>query len=116
MLGVAGLKSIAIKGSGSSFALGQSHAPGEPWPRFNLRSFTRTVNYETASMRDDIIRTQGEDPPRGGGQQPVRGEQRQIFLVSGDHAWNVVGGGGHSGVDQPSRSGRCSCGSPRTAW
>jgi glyoxylase-like metal-dependent hydrolase (beta-lactamase superfamily II) len=90
-LGTPGLKSIEIKGSGSHFAVGQSHVPGAPWPRFNVKSFTRTVNYETASMRDDLVRTQGEDPPRGGGQQPVRGEQRQIFLVSGDHAWNVAG-------------------------
>jgi glyoxylase-like metal-dependent hydrolase (beta-lactamase superfamily II) len=89
-LGATGLKSIEIKGSGTSFALGQSHVPGAPWPRFNLTSFTRTVNYETASMRDDLVRTQGEDPPRGGGQQPVRGEQRQTFLVSGDHAWNIT--------------------------
>ena len=90
-LGAPGLKSIEITGSGSSFALGQSYVPGAPWPRFNLKSFTRTVNYETASMRDDLVRTQGEDPPRGGGQQPIRGEQRQIFVVSGDHAWNMTG-------------------------
>jgi glyoxylase-like metal-dependent hydrolase (beta-lactamase superfamily II) len=89
-LGAPGLKSIEIKGSGSNFALGQSHAPGAPWPRFNLKSFTRTVNYETASMRDDLVRTQAEDPPRGGGVQPVRGEQRQVFLVRGDDAWNVT--------------------------
>jgi glyoxylase-like metal-dependent hydrolase (beta-lactamase superfamily II) len=89
-LGASGLTSIEIKGSGSNFALGQSHVPGAPWPRFNLTSFTRTVNYETASMRDALVRTQAEDPPRGGGLQPVRGEQRQTFFVSGDHAWNVT--------------------------
>jgi glyoxylase-like metal-dependent hydrolase (beta-lactamase superfamily II) len=49
------------------------------------------VNYDTASLRDEIVRTQAEDPPRGGGQQPVRGEQRQMFVARGDHAWNVVG-------------------------
>jgi hypothetical protein len=38
-----------------------------------------------------VVRTQGENPPRGGGVQPVIGEQRQILLVSGTHAWNQAG-------------------------
>jgi len=37
------------------------------------------------------VRTQGEDPPRGGGLQPIRGELRQVALLSGDHAWNMAG-------------------------
>ena len=89
-LGAAGLKSYEMTASGTSWAAGQSPAPGSPWPRFNVKSLTRSVNYETASLRDVWVRTQGEDPPRGGGLQPVRGEQRQIFVVSGDHAWNVM--------------------------
>jgi glyoxylase-like metal-dependent hydrolase (beta-lactamase superfamily II) len=90
-LGADAVKSLEYSGSGINFALGQSGAPGQPWPRFNVKSFTRSVNYETASLRDEIVRTQAEDPPRGGGQQPVRGEQRQSFFLSGDHAWNVMG-------------------------
>ncbi len=89
-LGAAGLKSFEYSGSGIQFQAGQSAAPGQSWPRFNIKSFTRSVNYETASLRDEIIRTQGENPVRGGGQQPVRGEQRQVFVVSGDLAWNMA--------------------------
>jgi glyoxylase-like metal-dependent hydrolase (beta-lactamase superfamily II) len=89
--GAINLRSIQVTGSGVNFAVGQSPAPGAPWPRFNVTSYTRAVNYETASLSDELVRTQAEDPPRGGGQQPVRGEQRQVFVVSGDHAWNVVG-------------------------
>jgi len=89
-LGAVGLKSLEYSGSGVQFQAGQSAAPGQSWPRFNIKSFTRSVNYETASLRDEIIRTQGENPVRGGGQQPVRGEQRQVFVVSGDLAWNMV--------------------------
>ena len=33
------VKSIQYSGSGAFFALGQSFAPGEPWPRFGLKSF-----------------------------------------------------------------------------
>jgi glyoxylase-like metal-dependent hydrolase (beta-lactamase superfamily II) len=90
-LGAANLRSIQIVGSGTSFAAGQAQHPGAPWPRFNVKSLTRDVNYETAALRDDYVRTQAENPPRGGGLQPVRGEGRQILVVRGDHAWNVVG-------------------------
>ena len=30
--------------TGSNFAVGQSTVPGAPWPRFNLKSYTRSVN------------------------------------------------------------------------
>ena len=88
--GAAGLKSIQITGTGLSYAAGQAPAPGLPWPKFNVKSLTRDVDYDTASLRDDYVRTQAENPPRGGGVQPVRGEARQILVVSGDLAWNVV--------------------------
>jgi glyoxylase-like metal-dependent hydrolase (beta-lactamase superfamily II) len=89
-LGAEELKSYEMTASGTSWAAGQSPAPGTPWPRFNVKSLTRSVNYETASLRDVWVRTQGEDPPRGGGLQPIRGEQRQVLVLSGDHAWNMV--------------------------
>jgi glyoxylase-like metal-dependent hydrolase (beta-lactamase superfamily II) len=85
------VKSLEWSGSGVFFAPGQSYTPGQPWPRFIAKSQTRSVNYETASLRDDVVRMQGENPPRGGGVQPVRGEQRQQFVLSGDQAWTVVG-------------------------
>jgi glyoxylase-like metal-dependent hydrolase (beta-lactamase superfamily II) len=97
-MGATELKSIQYSGSGSTFAPGQSPNPNAPWPRFNAKSYSRSINYDTASMRDEIVRTQAEDPPRGGGQQPVRGEQRQVFLVSGTHAWSQPG---DSAIPQP---------------
>jgi glyoxylase-like metal-dependent hydrolase (beta-lactamase superfamily II) len=89
-MGATTLNTVQYTGSGMIFSPGQSPAPGKPWPRFNLKSLTRSVNYETASLRDEIVRTQAEDPPRGGGGQPVRGEARQVFVLSGDHAWTVA--------------------------
>jgi glyoxylase-like metal-dependent hydrolase (beta-lactamase superfamily II) len=89
-LGAANLKSIQVSGTGSIFALGQSAAPGGPWPRFTLKGYTRSINYETASLREETVRVRAEDPPRGGG-LPAVGEARPVFVVSGDHAWNVVG-------------------------
>ena len=77
-IGAANLKSLQYSGSGANFAVGQSHTPGEPWPKFNIKSYDRIINYETASSREEIVRTQGENPPRGGGGQPMAGEQRQV--------------------------------------
>lgn len=90
-LGEPGLKSIEYNASGTLFQFGQAQAPGQPWPRFNIKSVTRSINYQTASQKEDWVRTQALDPPRGGGVQPVRGEQRQIFLLSGEHAWTLQG-------------------------
>jgi glyoxylase-like metal-dependent hydrolase (beta-lactamase superfamily II) len=90
-LGATGATSLEYAGNGTVHAVGQSQTPGSPWPRFNAKSFVRTIDYATGSMRDEIVRTQAENPPRGGGQQPVRGEQKQVLVVSGDHAWNMVG-------------------------
>jgi glyoxylase-like metal-dependent hydrolase (beta-lactamase superfamily II) len=90
-MGAAGLKSIQYSGSGVTFQVGQNYSPDLPWPRFIVKSYTRAASYDTPALRDELVRLQGEDPPRGGGGQPVRGEQRQIFVMSGDFAWNVVG-------------------------
>ena len=90
-LGASGLKTLEYRASGVLLQPGQAQAPGQAWPRFNLKSYTRAIDYERGSAREEWIRTQALDPPRGGGVQPVRGEQRQLFVVSGEHAWNVMG-------------------------
>ncbi|HJZ69762.1 MAG TPA: MBL fold metallo-hydrolase [Blastocatellia bacterium] len=92
-MGAEGLKSIQYSGSGYNFALGQSINPLAPWPKFNVKSYTRVINYESASSREELVRTQFDNPPRGGGAQPIIGEQRQVLAVggSGTFAWNVAG-------------------------
>jgi hypothetical protein len=82
-LGAANLKSISVTATGSIFAVGQSAAAGGPWPKFNFKSYTRSLNYETASAREEHVRVRAEDPPRAGG-IPAIGESRQILLLSGD--------------------------------
>ncbi len=89
-LGADSVKTLQYSASGVSFAMGQSQAPGGAWPRFNIPTFTRTINYETASLREEQTRSRAEMPPRGGG-VPAVGESRQVQVVSGDRAWNVAG-------------------------
>jgi glyoxylase-like metal-dependent hydrolase (beta-lactamase superfamily II) len=83
------VKSLQYAGSGANYSFGQNVAPGTPWPRFNLKSYTRTVDYDTPAMRDEIVRTQAEE--RGGGGIPLVGEQRLLQAVSAAQAWNQVG-------------------------
>src|SRR4029450_7442550 len=85
-------KSLQYTGSGTNFAFGQNGAPGTRGPRFNVKSYTRSVDYDTPAMRDEIVRTQAEPGARGGGGIPLVGEQRQNLMVSGTYAWNQVGG------------------------
>lgn len=91
-LGAGALRTLEYSASGVSFAVGQSVAPGSAWPRFDIPSFTRAMNYETASLRDEQVRSRAETPPRGGG-VPTVGIARQVALLSGDLAWNLVGEG-----------------------
>jgi glyoxylase-like metal-dependent hydrolase (beta-lactamase superfamily II) len=85
------VKSIQYTGNGAYFFLGQNVAPGTPWPRFNLKTYTRSINYDTPAMRDEFVRTQADPAARGGGGIPLIGEQRLIQGVSGTDAWNQVG-------------------------
>ncbi len=89
-LGATGLKSIEIQGGGTFFWAGQAYSAGTAWPQFNVRSFTRLVNYDTAALRDEMVRTRALEPPKGGGPY-VRGEHKAVAVLSGDHAWNVMG-------------------------
>ena len=66
-MGATSLQSIQYSGTGSTFVLGQAPGPGKPWPRFNLIKYVAAVNYNGPIMREELVRTELEDPPRGGG-------------------------------------------------
>src|SRR4029453_7974869 len=90
-MGATSLNSIEYSGSGSAYAFGQAFAPGERWPRFEAKTYAVAVNYQTPAMRVDMVRAQGEHPPKGGGGQPVATDQRTIQVVSGKYAWSEGG-------------------------
>lgn len=89
VMGVDTLKTIEYSGSGFDFALGQAPNPSAPWPKFVDKTYTRAINFETPASRMDRIRMQGENPPRGGGQQPIIGEQpqNQAIIVNATTPW-----------------------------
>ena len=89
------LKSIRYSADGSGYTFGQAFVPGMPWPKITVHSFTRSVNYDTASMRDEITLSRAE--PRGGGGYPLQGQQRNDQYVSGANAWNQAATGPQPG-------------------
>src|SRR5712671_7786612 len=98
-MGAANVKTIQYSGTGWNAAVGQSFSPQEDWPHFEVTRYTRTIDYDARSSREELTRRQGNNPPRGGGGTPLQGEQTQVALVSGNYAWNMEG---EKAVPQPS--------------
>src|SRR5215471_19094747 len=89
-LGVNRIKTLEFIASGSSFTVGQNFTPDVPWPTIPVKTYDALINYETSSMRLELVREMGERMPPGGG-VPFTGELRQIQVVRGDEAWNAPG-------------------------
>jgi glyoxylase-like metal-dependent hydrolase (beta-lactamase superfamily II) len=79
--------SIQYSGTGMNAFFGQALTAGEEWPRRDMSSYTRTINYEQRSARDELNFAQA-----------VFGGQQQNAQVNGDKAWNV---GANGPVPQP---------------
>jgi hypothetical protein len=88
-IGVETLKTVQYSATGLDFALGQAPNPSSPWPKFIYKSYSRSINFEAPASRVDRVRLQGENPPRGGGQQPIVGEQpvNQTIIVNAETPW-----------------------------
>ena len=88
-MGVDTLKTVQYSATGLDFALGQAPNTSSPWPKFVNKSYTRSVDFSVPASRVERIRMQGENPPRGGGQQPVMGEQpvNQTIIVNDNTPW-----------------------------
>ena len=88
-MGAGELKSIRYTAEGSGYTFGQAYTPGAAWPKITVHSQIRSINYDTASMREEFTLSRAE--PRGGGGYPLAGQQRNDQFVSGDFAWNQAG-------------------------
>jgi glyoxylase-like metal-dependent hydrolase (beta-lactamase superfamily II) len=88
-MGADTLNTIEFSGSGADFAVGQAFNGNSPWPKFIDKTYTRQIDFRVPSSKMDRIRMQGENPPRGGGQQPVRGEQpqNQTIVLNANTPW-----------------------------
>ena len=88
-IGVDTLKTVEFSATGYDFALGQAPNGSSPWPKFVNKKYSRAIDFEKPASKVDRVRAQGENPPRGGGQQPVVGDQpvSQTIIVSADTPW-----------------------------
>jgi len=88
-MGADTLRTIEYSGNGYDFVLGQAYSPNSAWPRFVNPSYKRVIDFQVPASRVDRVRIQGENPPRGGGQQPIRGEQpqTQTIIVGANTPW-----------------------------
>lgn len=80
-LGVETLKTVEYSATGFDFVFGQAYNPSAPWPKFIEKNYTRIIDFQAPASKVDRVRMQGENPPRGGGQQPVIGEQPQSQTI-----------------------------------
>jgi len=74
---------------GGGYTFGQAYRPGGAWPRITLHSITRSIDYGSGSMRDEVVLSRAE--PLGGGGYPLSGQQRTDQYLSGELAWNLAG-------------------------
>ena len=89
-MGTSSLQSIQYSGTGSVFMLGQNVRPDAPWPQFTVTKYNAGVRYDAPAFREELVRIDTENPPRGGGaggysattgqggMRPIIGEQTQV--------------------------------------
>ena len=89
--GASSVKSIQYSGTGWIAYVGQNFSTVDDWPRADLKSYTMTIDYDNKTAKEEQLRVQGKNPPRGGGAGfPIQGEQRtQAFVHGPAAAWNV---------------------------
>ncbi len=100
-IGADNLRCVAVSGSGYSGMVGQQRESGWniDWPRGELKNYTRTMNWEAGTMKEEFERKPGENPAswkygfgwKGG--TPAQRNARQIFAVNGKYAWHHDGEG-----------------------
>ncbi len=89
-MGITNMTSIQYSGRGWQGMVGQNFAPDLDWPRVDLTNYTRTIDFETMSSKEEYVRSQGNNPTRGGGAGfPFLTEQRVTNFVSGNYAWTL---------------------------
>src|SRR5262249_1333147 len=66
-VGASKVNSIQYTGTGRISYLGQNFTTVDDWPRVDLKSWSQTIDYGSKSVKEEMVRVQGNNPPRGGG-------------------------------------------------
>ena len=89
VLGASSLKSIRYSGTGFAYAFLQNPRPDVRYPKFYAK-YTRAIDFEKSISREETTRSQFENPPSGGGQQPLYTDATGAAVTGENSAW---GGG-----------------------
>ena len=88
-LGVSTLKSIRYSGTGFAYSFLQNSRPDVRFPKFYAK-YARSIDFEKGVSREETTRTQFENPPSGGGNQPIYTQAAAAAVTGENSAW---GGG-----------------------
>jgi glyoxylase-like metal-dependent hydrolase (beta-lactamase superfamily II) len=100
-IGTENLRCVTIAGTAYGGALGQAResARNTDWPRIDsLANYTRTMNWDTWSMKEEFDRKPGLNPAGwkygiGWEDGPLQKNGHQTFMLNGSTAWYLDGGG-----------------------
>ncbi|HET6145719.1 MAG TPA: MBL fold metallo-hydrolase [Candidatus Acidoferrales bacterium] len=82
--------SIQYSGTGHLNFFGQAWTPNAAWPATNLTSYTKTIDYNSKSAKEDFVHSEPNPMVKGGG-RPFKGDDKQANYVSGQYAWDMPG-------------------------
>src|ERR1700674_4799286 len=94
------LKTVQYSGTGFWYTFEQNYKTTDAWPKFTLKSYSRTLDFQNGVSEENASCAQFEPNERGGGFVPLKGALNQDAFLSGDVAWNAGGAGG-GGNPQP---------------
>src|SRR5579864_1515874 len=87
-MGGANLKTIRYSASGWSSRIGQTYGLAEDWPHYEVADYTRTIDYDAKSSREEYTRRQGKYPLLG---RPPMPEEHVTAILSDSYAWDMQG-------------------------
>ena len=64
-MGGTNLKTIQYSGGGWSSRIGQTYGLAEDWPKYEVADYTRTIDYDAKSSREEYTRRQAQIPAAG---------------------------------------------------
>ena len=82
-MGTATLQGVSYSATGSSYSVGQNYTAGGAWPRFTVTKYDAALNFGGPVMREEFVRVDDENPPKGGGAGPyIRRRSRAASVRS----------------------------------
>ena len=98
-MGADNLKTVQYTGTGYVYTFEQNYRTTDGWPKFTLKSYTRTLDLANGASEEKDSWAQFAPDERGGGFVPLKGALNQDAFLNGDAAWNA--GGPNGGNPQP---------------